>query len=156
MDETMDVEIQPANSTFTAPEVGIYGLLVGSLAEIVVWGGGPWVVLANCFYAIACAIAFRLAYLYTHQPVATNAWLEESQLIVRDPNPWWKRLAPFEGPHLSLDVRSIEEDEGELLLRGVTDGDLGTGQKYSVWLRKQEKTRERLSSSMPEMTSRNV
>lgn len=138
MDESVDAEIQPKTWTLSS---GAVLLFVGLVALLVVTvRSAASGVSANHLLGVGGFLAglgvFIGIYRRAHVPVSTEAWFEGTRLVVRDPNPWWKRLTdPFFGWELRLVVQAVEWREDGPTVIGSPAWAVSRGRKFEVFLK---------------------
>lgn len=137
MDEPVDAEIQPQKWTLSSGEVLLLVVLVALLIVIVgsaASGFSGYHLLGGGFF-VAGIGAFIGLYRNAHRPASTEAWFDGEYLVVRDPNPWWKRLTdPFFGWELRLVVQAVEWDGDAPVVTGTTVWAVSRGRGFKVWL----------------------
>ena len=155
--ETIDAELRPSTLTLSSGEVFLLVILVALFLVLV--GSATSGLSVHHLLGLGVFLAgvggFIGIYRSAHKPVSTEAQVEEGWLVVRDPNPWWKRLTdPYFGWKLRLVVQAVEWREDGPVVTGTPIEGISRGRKFRVWLKPDERQAPVLRTRLAEMARR--
>lgn len=157
VNEPINAELQPATWTLSSGGVFFFVTLVALLSVLGISatsGVSVHHLLGAGFFTAGVGVFVRI-YKSAHRPAPTEAWFEENRLVVRDPNPWWKRLTdPYFGWELQLIIQAVAWNGDDLVVTGSPGWPVSWGRTFKVRLKPNEKQAPVLRVRLPDIVRR--